>query len=215
MKIRCKALTGVGLLLSALTFGQAQAASYSYDLQLNNLGYSGDLVNVQWSDSAAGKVSFIVTALSPATWLQEFYFNLTGIAATSLSVPTINTGWSYDSTGKNISDYGFFDGGTFTNGNANRVSPLTFTITGVGLSAASFLDVSTEGSYFAAHIGWVDGFTGFAGGGEEVCGTVVSCNPDTNVPIPGAVWLFGSALGLLGWGKRRPKVVEDRSAVFA
>ena len=25
----------------------------------------------------------------------------------------------------------------------------------------------------------------------------------TNVPVPAAVWLFGSALGLLGWMKRK------------
>jgi hypothetical protein len=44
-----------------------------------------------------------------------------------------------------------------------------------------------------------------------VCGAVMDCGADVYldnvsidaVPIPGAVWLLGSALGLLGWMKRR------------
>jgi hypothetical protein len=42
-----------------------------------------------------------------------------------------------------------------------------------------------------------DGDTDFAGLDDFQFGTVV--------PIPATVWLFGSALGLLGWVRRRKR----------
>jgi hypothetical protein len=52
----------------------------------------------------------------------------------------------------------------------------------------------------------------------SICGAVEGCNADyfidnvevlaeiAAVPVPAAVWLFGSALGLLGWARRRQAV---------
>jgi hypothetical protein len=44
----------------------------------------------------------------------------------------------------------------------------------------------------------------FMDGNDRVFGLVFeNTNPATTIPVPPAVWLFGSALGLLGWIKRR------------
>ena len=44
----------------------------------------------------------------------------------------------------------------------------------------------------------------FATGGQVYPGVVFSQDASiSNVPVPGAVWLFGSALGLVGWLRRR------------
>lgn len=88
---------------------------------------------------------------------------------------------------------------------------------GGGISAGSILG----GGPIFANADWTTYvFTAIAGpdvsGGVTLqlkagCGAVVGCVADvyfdnisiTTVPVPAAFWLFGSALGLMGWLKRR------------
>ena len=82
-------------------------------------------------------------------------------------------------------------GSTFTSGQT-----LIYNITGAGLTASSFgfsseLEVgSTAGPYLAA--------AKFQSTGDGEQSAWVAA-----VPVPAAVWLFGSGLGLLGWMRRK------------
>ena len=72
---------------------------------------------------------------------------------------------------------------------------LVYAITGTGLTADSFNLLSTAGGgngpfYAAAHVL----STGVGGADSDWIAAV---------PVPAAVWLFGSGLGLLGWMRRK------------
>ncbi len=89
------------------------------------------------------------------------------------------------------------------NGAANQDgSILSFLITGAGLTLTSFL-AGTDGAIFAADVinhnrtVTVDGVTGPPTG---IIDFTLSTNP---VPLPSAVWLFGTALAGLGFLSRR------------
>ena len=79
---------------------------------------------------------------------------------------------------------------------SSRTQVLTFSIAGVvGDDVNSYAIGYTPESeaYFASHIaGYDDGVSG------NTSGKFASA-----VPVPAAVWLFGSALGMLGWMRRR------------
>jgi hypothetical protein len=68
---------------------------------------------------------------------------------------------------------------------------------GLTLSALSNVDLSTQNNkpdaQFMAHVQ----STSTLAGSESIGGVV------TPVPVPAAVWLFGSALGLLGWMRHK------------
>jgi len=69
------------------------------------------------------------------------------------------------------------------------------------------LKVQTDGS---GNITGVEGFLvqeveSRAGGGRKTW-VAWTFNANTVVPVPAAVWLFGSALGMLGWARRRAAV---------
>jgi hypothetical protein len=50
---------------------------------------------------------------------------------------------------------------------------------------------------------WTLNFVSGSQGGDIGGATAVSALTTSAVPVPAAVWLFGSALGLLGWIRRR------------
>lgn len=93
-----------------------------------------------------------------------------------------------------------------------QATALTFSIVDTGDTIDSYFDGSVAGSNgsqaFAVHIaGFADQNTGegcYEESGE--CVPLVSAwfaGPATVIPVPAAAWLFGSALGLLGWMRRR------------
>lgn len=111
--------------------------------------------------------------------------------------------------------FGMFDGGVDDTGNPQSPT-LTFYISGVtGDTIADYYDLSTSGaaqgnSHFSAHVrGFVDQDPAFCddGYGNDTCLVTSAWFGDgehvTIVPVPAAVWLFGSALGLFGWIRRR------------
>lgn len=85
---------------------------------------------------------------------------------------------------------------------------VSYQLTGIGLTASSFLSMSnpTETSESGPFLGAAK----FGSTGECVI-VDGECTYENSawiaaVPVPGAVWLMGSALGLLGWLRRKSTV---------
>ncbi len=188
--------------------GSANAASVSYYMdQSNTEGTWADGVNyllVTISDSVSnpGDIEFLVTPLATLTTsagsnfgIQRFGFNTTG-AGNALTAANIidPAGWSTSSG--NLDGFGSFEVREDGTG-SNRQNPLFFRITGI--AGDTIFDYAVNGLggaqgtyFFAAHVAGMN-----VGPGSAYFGG------STLVPVPAAVWLFGSALGLLGGVTRR------------
>ncbi|MFW2403639.1 MAG: hypothetical protein ACN4GT_02655 [Gammaproteobacteria bacterium] len=118
--------------------------------------------------------------------------------------------------------------GTIWNNDANNAWTVTYNLTGVasdgngGITATGGSGSATDGSNTIILIGKQDATSGkafiFAADGHRLAGDttswvgrgwlegggtddwIVTAVP---VPVPAAAWLFGSALGLLAWSRRR------------
>lgn len=105
-------------------------------------------------------------------------------------------------------EYGFnYIGG---NGGSNPFTgPLTFTLTGAGLTLASFAEQSTippgnTTAFFALDIISGQGGVGNTGVVDCCVGQPTPFDVPGETPIPGAVWLFGTGLaGLYALNRRR------------
>lgn len=188
-----------------LAQGIASAASISYYLdQSNTEGTWPDGVNyvqVTIFDSLLnpGDIEFLVTPLAPLTGMadsnfgiQVFGFN-SNFALTSANIID-PVGWTAGSG--NLDGFGSYEVREFGTG-SNRQNPLAFRITGIAGDVP--LDYAVAGAggaqgtyFFATHIAGMTGDPGSAYFGGN-----------TVVPVPGAVWLFGPALGMLGWLRRK------------
>lgn len=145
--------------------------------------------------------------------VKEWYFNLNPALDPTALIYTYNAGLSTAAAAVSIADgvdcckadgdgkydfqFSFAPSSGFTPGKT-----VVYDITGIGsLTAASFNYLSApaggHGPYLsAAH---VQNTTGAGSGGSGwVAGVATS-----TIPVPAAVWMFGSALGLLGWIRRR------------
>ena len=207
-------LVGFGLLVSS------QANAITYDLADNNLtAWAGEtLARVTLTDIGSGGVSFEVEALVDGSRLREFGFNFLGSSEpASFSITGLPDNWGFTvevatppsmPTGTNMDGFGRFDVFVSTTGQDYWLTPLTFS-TSVG-TVEDYIEASIGGipSLFSAHVTNLDdsgsgscsasdnnvtctAITGYAGGGSVV-------------PVPAAVWLFGSGLlGLAGIARRR------------
>ncbi|NOQ89335.1 MAG: VPLPA-CTERM sorting domain-containing protein [Gammaproteobacteria bacterium] len=197
------------MLTATLTVTQVQAASISYYLdQSNDLLDGVNYAQVTISDSitVAGDIDFTVEILDSAFTvsgdnfgLQSFSFNYDP----SLSIDASNVVssiWSV-SEGKNAGG-GFGKFGLQLSGNGStRTDILNFSITGVAgdtiesYALASILSPSSD-EFFAAHIAGFDETDGVTS--AKFAGST------TVVPVPAAVWLFGTGLiGLVGVARRK------------
>jgi hypothetical protein len=195
----------LSLLLAAYT-GTVSAATISYNLDMSNAIPDGvDYLTVTISDSltTAGDIDFSVevnTSNYPNPGsnfgMDNFYFNFDD----SLNVKANNiTDLNPDSwkinTNKNAGgDFSFFKLNLKGTGNS-RTDLLTFTISDIVGDSIQDYAVGYEGvgeALFAAHVG---GFDNGAGIESAKFGAVV--------PVPGAVWLFGSGLLVLAGLIRR------------
>lgn len=190
--------------------GAAQAASVSYYLDQSNTegtwpdGVAYVQVTIFDSLSNPGDIEFLVAPLA----------TLTSSAGANFGVQAFGFNTNFTLTGANIVDpAGWVTGSGTLDGfgkyevreagdGSNRQNPLAFRITGI--SGDTPLDYAVAGSggaqgtyFFAAHVAGMTIGPGSAYfGGNTLGGNNV-------VPVPGAVWLLGSALGALAWVRRR------------
>lgn len=219
MKLITSRNAAQAVLLAATLFGTTVANAYQvhiYSLDLSNQLPNGPTyATVKIEDLDNGDIKFTVDPIDTAFsisgsnfGLQKFGFNTDLDPTLVQAAITGPVGWTVGSG--NLDGFGSFeitDSGT----GSTRKNPLEFTISGIsGDTYLNYLQLSSGGSssYFAAHIAGFDstfctttdqdGCTSafFAGGDSN--------NPPNEVPVPAAVWLFGSGLlGMIGIARRR------------
>ncbi len=188
---------------------QANSASVSYYLDQSTNGVNYAQVTIADSVDFVGDIEVTVEVITSAFstplsnfGMQAFYFNYDNDLTVNVgniivldpsdwTISTdVNAGGGFDKFDFQIAGIG-----------SNRTELLNFRITGVigdtiesYAQGAEFLNPAST-QYFAAHIaGYGDGLSGNTSG--KFAGSSV-------VPIPAAVWLFGSGLGLLlSWTRR-------------
>lgn len=218
--IRGSAFARAILVLFYLFCSSAYAASVTYSLDhSNDLPDGVDYLTVTISDSAdiSGAIDFEVTVLTenfpePGSnfGLQSFYFNYDESLDVSAGEITglDPSGWKVSSNRNSGGNFGKFDFSIAGKGNS-RTETLTFTIDGVdgdtidSYAVESFMN-SGDGKFFAAHVAGFDshpyGVSSAKFGGSKL---IDENRPPSVVPVPAALWLFASALGLLGMIRHR------------
>lgn len=198
------------LALGFMVFTPVNAAMVSYGLTYSNtLPDNADtyvtVTIADGADASLGEVTFTVDVTSttitpdPTNFgVQKFLFNDEMGFISSAAQFLLPTSWSAESD-RQGDGFGRFDWLVSTpissSGSVNRLDPLIFGITGLvgSFSVSDFISFSTGAtgdgnSLFAAHV------AGFTFNGSSVTSAWFGI-----VPIPAAVWLFASGLGLLGW----------------
>ncbi len=190
------------LLCGLFVFAGQQAYANTYFLNQSNTLADG--VNYAQVDvlESGGNLNFTVTALAPSNWkFSNFYFNLGGSTG-DITLTGLPAGWRPD-TNQNVSEFDVFSDGARGRGNSLQ-SVFSFTADGVNTLSFANLLANDEGWIFAAHVQC-------SGRGGNVCDSVNGesshhiAGPDISpVPIPGAIWLFGSALmGFVSMNSRK------------
>jgi hypothetical protein len=204
---KISAMAGFGLLLSSVFGAQVHAASISYYLdQSNDLPNGINYAQVTISDSTTtpGDIDFTVDVIasafsySPSSnfGMETFAFNYdTSLTVGAGNIANINPStWAISQDQNAGGGFGKFEFQLSGTG-STRTETLTFSISGVaGDTLQSYAIGSTlnpsSGEYFSAHIAGFDTTSGVTS--AKFAGST----PVPAVPVPAAVWLFGS--GLLG-----------------
>jgi hypothetical protein len=196
-----KNLTLKALLTVAISLYATIASANTYYLNQSNTLADG--VNYAQVDvlESAGNLNFTVQALEPTNWkFSNFYFNLIGSVGT-VSLTGLPSGWSAD-TNQNVSSFGVFSDGAKGTGNSLQ-NLFTFTVDStVALSLAN-LGANLDGWIFAGHVQCQDKKDSPCSAVEDETSHFIAGPGTSEVPLPAAAWLFGSALlGFVGFGKR-------------
>ena len=237
-------LSGAACVLFTALSMPSQAASVSYDLTVTNDGTGNIPSGTPYArvviDDNAGLINFTVTILNSDLTdnkgtnfgLQSFGFNVVtpGAADGLQAVDIINApaGWISSVDLDNLAQNGMgkFDA-TVSDGGQFRVDPaLTFSINLPGDSISDYIDGSSKGYFFSAHITGFNDLNPLPPADDPNDGTglcydttgqgdfTAECNfltsvwvagsTPTVIPVPAAVWLFGSGLlGLVGVARRK------------
>ena len=190
------------LLCGLFVFAGQQAYANTYFLnQSNELADGFNYAQVDVLENA-GNLNFTVTALEPTNWkFSNFYFNLGGSTG-AITLTGLPTGWNAD-TDQNVSEFGVFSDGAKGRGNSLQ-SVFSFTADGTNTLSFANLLANDDGWIFAAHVQCQNKRNNPCSAvGDEtshhIAGTDIS-----PIPIPGAVWLFGTALmGFISMSSRR------------
>lgn len=203
---RLTACAAAGMLCVAANVASAASVSYFLDQSNENLllpdGTNYLKVTISDSISSPGDIEFLVETLSPLSsiedtnfGIQSFGFNSTQ-TLTGTNIVGLPSGWgtSLNTNQDGFGNFDFVESGT----GSNRADPLGFRITGILGDTVSDYAVLSSGNagegnvFFAAHV------TGFMDV-DPGAGTITSAyfGGSTPVPVPAAVWLFGSGLLVL------------------
>ena len=172
--------------------------------QSNTLADDVNYAQVEVLENAGtGNLDFTVTALAPTNWkFSNFYFNLGGSTG-AITLTGLPSGWRAE-TDQDVSEFGVFSDGLRKGSKGSLQSLLSFTADGTNTLSFANLLANDEGWIFAARVQCqskgnnpcrsVDGETSHHIAGSEI----------SPVPIPGAIWLFGTALiGFVSMSSRR------------
>jgi hypothetical protein len=214
-----KLLTQTAALAASSLFfigaAQASVVTLDFDTDFSDQGDLGSelpvgpdpyMTAVFDDGDTVGSVTLTVTIASTvgAAEVTAVYLNsaVGGLSFSDVSVGAVtNSSITYSSNGYQAGSDGEFDilidlpppgGDRFTAGEV-----LIYNITGAGITASTFWAESnpTLTSVTGPFIGAAK-FQGTGDGGENSAWVAA-------VPVPAAVWLFGSGLGLLGWMRRK------------
>jgi hypothetical protein len=213
-------------LVALLSVGvvSASASTITYEFNLDHC--TGDcfppnpIGSVTLTDLAAGTVQVDVDLADGVQFVTSgfdgtFAFNLIGNLTVSLTLIDPTSGWTLVSSPPLLTQFDGF--GSFeyaltcdvcVNGASNAQDPpLSFTLTGSGLSVLSFAELSTgaseDAAYFVADV-ISGGNTGLVGAGRPGECTI-GCVTEDDIPVPesGSLLLLGSALVATAAGYRR------------
>jgi hypothetical protein len=195
-----------------------RAASVSFLLdQSNTLPDDTHYLSVMLTENATGGVDFLVQTLEPLNdvagrnfGIQKFGFSFSG--ESDFDITGLPDFWRVGES-RRMSEFGKFDI-RLQGGGRSRTDSLSFTVNGASLDDFD--------SLFSAHVAgfeWCDiiddkrkyGKNNWCSGRNCVtsaffAGSLTGLPPPdpSAVPVPAAVWLFGSGLaGLLGFASRR------------
>ena len=190
------------LLCGLFVFAGQQAYANTYFLNQSN--ELADGVNYAQVDVLvnAGNLDFIVTALEPTNWkFSNFYFNLGGSTG-AITLTGLPSGWNAD-TDQNVSEFGVFSDGARGTGRSLQ-SVFSFTADGTNTLSFANLLANDDGWIFAAHVQCQNKRNNPCSAvGDETSHHIAG--PEISpIPIPGAIWLFGTALmGFISMNSRR------------
>ena len=190
------------LLCGLFVFAGQQAYANTYFLnQSNELADGVNYAQVDVLENA-GNLNFTVTALEPTNWkFSNFYFNLGGSTG-AITLTGLPSGWRAD-TDQNVSEFGVFSDGAKGRGNSLQ-SIFSFTADGTNTLSFANLLANDDGWIFAAHVQCQNKRNNPCSAvGDETSHHIAG--PDISpIPIPGAIWLFGTALvGFISMNSRR------------
>jgi hypothetical protein len=181
-----------GLLLPA---GAAQAVVIQLDVANNASPTDPPWATVTINELVNGDIRFTVALSDSADFskgqasIEQFGFNVDRIDPDNLSFTDMSDGFSVRKAGATMSRFGGFD--VAIRGDMGfGLDPLSFTIVSAGDSIASYTHALTnKGFLFAAKLS------------KDAPMAFIASSA---VPLPAAVWLFGSGLlGIIGMARRK------------
>lgn len=202
----------IGALAAVFAGGSVNAATVSYYIdQSNDLPDNVNYAKVTISDGLGGNIDFtvdvILSAFSVSSGanfgMQNFSFNYNNsLTVTSTNITDIDpASWTISQDANAGGGFGKFEFQLDGTG-SSRTETLTFSINGVtgdtinDYAIGSTLNPSS-GEFFAAHIAGFDETNGV---------TSAQFAGSTLVPVPAAVWLFGTGLiGLVGVARSKTR----------
>lgn len=183
---------------------------------VDNGGFeTGDFTDWQQFENAGTQM---ITTFNPSTGTYAANLSITGPAPGNTIIKSANRGIGVVTPGAEVT-ITFDARGSTANGGV-AFAEFFSEIDGGGVSSSEILGGAPLALDADPMVWTTFTFTAIAGadvsGGvtlqfAAICGAVVDCVSDiyfdnvsmSAVPVPAALWLFGSALGMLGWTRRR------------